>query len=75
VPEQSLAPRFDSEEMSPWLEKVQLNRHRRQKHPNPAEKARGGEIILNTPVRRAVLVARLPSAVSMALLFTFLASM
>ena len=31
--------------------------------PYPAEKARGGEIILNTPARRAVFLAGLIGAV------------
>ena len=31
--------------------------------PYPAEKARGGEIILNTPLRRAVFLAGLIGAV------------
>lgn len=33
------------------------------KEPYPAEKARGGEIILNTPRRRAVFIAGLLGAV------------
>ena len=34
--------------------------------PYPAEKARGGEIILNTPARRAVFVAGLIGAIVLA---------
>ncbi len=41
----------------------------------PAEKARGGEIILNTPARRAIFIAGLVGAVLVALLFSFLARM
>ena len=33
------------------------------KQPYPAEKARGGEIILNTPGRRAIFLAGLVGAV------------
>jgi hypothetical protein len=32
-------------------------------NPYPAEKARGGEIILNTPLRRAIFLAGLIGAV------------
>jgi hypothetical protein len=35
--------------------------------PYPAEKARGGEIILNTPARRAIFLAGLIGAVILAL--------
>jgi hypothetical protein len=35
--------------------------------PYPAEKARGGEIILNTPARRAIFLAGLIGAVVVAL--------
>jgi hypothetical protein len=35
--------------------------------PYPAEKARGGEIILNTPARRAIFLAGLIGAVVLAL--------
>ncbi len=35
--------------------------------PSPAEKARGGEIILNTPGRRAVFIAGLLGAVVLAI--------
>jgi hypothetical protein len=45
------------------------------KAPYPAEKARGGQIILNTPARRAIFIAGLVGAVLMALLFSFLAKM
>jgi hypothetical protein len=34
--------------------------------PYSAEKARGGEIILNTPARRAIFLARLIGAVVLA---------
>lgn len=34
--------------------------------PYPAEKARGGEIILNTPLRRAIFVAGLIGAIVLA---------
>jgi hypothetical protein len=37
------------------------------KEPYPAEKARGGEIILNTPGRRAVFIAGLLGAVVLAI--------
>ena len=39
--------------------------------PYPAEKARGGEIILNTPARRAIFVAGLIGAVVLALILVF----
>jgi hypothetical protein len=39
--------------------------------PYPAEKARGGEIILRTPLRRAIFVAGLAGAVVLALLTAF----
>jgi hypothetical protein len=45
------------------------------KAPYPAEKARGGEIILTTPARRAIFMTGLVGAVLMALLFGFLARM
>jgi hypothetical protein len=37
------------------------------KEPYPAEKARGGEIILNTPGRRAIFIAGLLGAVVLAI--------
>jgi hypothetical protein len=37
------------------------------KEPYPAERARGGEIILNTPGRRAVFIAGLLGAVVLAI--------
>jgi hypothetical protein len=37
------------------------------KEPYPEEKARGGEIILNTPGRRAVFIAGLLGAVVLAI--------
>jgi len=39
--------------------------------PYPAEKARGGEIILRTPLRRAIFIAGLVGAVVLALLLAF----
>lgn len=36
--------------------------------PYPAEKARGGEIILNTPLRRAVFLAGLIGAVCLVII-------
>lgn len=39
--------------------------------PYPAEKARGGEIILNTPLRRWIFVGGLTGAVVLALLLSF----
>jgi hypothetical protein len=39
-----------------------------QPAPYPAEKARGGEIILRTPLRRAIFVGGLVAAVIIALL-------
>jgi hypothetical protein len=41
--------------------------------PYPAVKARGGEIILNTPMRRAIFFAGLAGAVVLALLMTLFA--
>ncbi len=38
--------------------------------PYPAEKARGGEIILNTPARRAVFLAGLVGTVVLAIIVT-----
>ena len=45
------------------------------KAPYPAEKARGGEIILNTPARRAIFIAGLVGAVLVVFLFGLLARM
>ena len=39
--------------------------------PYPAEKARGGEIILNTPLKRGIFVADLAGAVALALVLSF----
>ncbi len=39
-----------------------------QPPPYPAEKARGGEIILRTPLRRAIFIGGLIAAVVIALL-------
>jgi hypothetical protein len=36
--------------------------------PYPAEKARGGEIILNTPLRRAVFLSGLIGAVALVII-------
>jgi hypothetical protein len=41
--------------------------------PYPAEKARGGEIILRTPTRRFVFLAGLVGAVAVGLLLPLLA--
>jgi hypothetical protein len=38
-----------------------------RRNPYPAEKARGGEIILDTPARRAVFIAGLIGAVALAI--------
>ncbi|WP_407179097.1 peptide ABC transporter permease [Bradyrhizobium sp. STM 3562] len=38
----------------------------------PAEKARGGEIILNTPARRWIFIAGLAGAVVLVLVLSFL---
>lgn len=43
-------------------------RNERQTAPYPAEKARGGEIILRTSLRRAIFIAGLAGAVVLALL-------
>jgi hypothetical protein len=40
--------------------------------PYPAERARGGEIILNTPLKRAIFIAGLAGAVVLALVLGFL---
>lgn len=45
---------------------------RRRADPYPAQKARGGEIILSTPARRAIFIAGLAGAVFLALLLTLL---
>jgi len=39
--------------------------------PYPAEKARGGDIILNTPLKRGLFVAGLAGAVALALVLSF----
>jgi hypothetical protein len=41
-----------------------------QPAPYPAEKARGGEIILRTPLRRAIFIGGLIAVVVVALLLT-----
>jgi hypothetical protein len=41
-----------------------------KQEPYPAEKARGGEIILNTPLKRWVFIAGLVGAVVLALLLS-----
>ena len=43
-----------------------------QPAPYPAEKARGGEIILNTPLKRRVFIAGLVGAVCLVLALSFL---
>jgi hypothetical protein len=43
--------------------------------PYPAEKTRGGEIILNTPGRRAVFIAGLVGAIVLVVIFGLLARM
>jgi hypothetical protein len=40
--------------------------------PYPAEKARGGEIILRTPARRAIFLAGLIGAVALIVIVSFL---
>ena len=40
--------------------------------PYPAEKARGGEIILNTPLRRAIFIAGLIGAIALVLILALL---
>jgi hypothetical protein len=49
-----------------------LNPSRRvmDQRPYPAEKARGGEIILNTPFRRTIFVAGLIGAFGLVLIMT-----
>jgi hypothetical protein len=44
----------------------------RRETPYPATKARGAEIILNTPARRAIFFAGLVGAVLLAMLLTLL---
>jgi len=39
--------------------------------PYPAEKARGGEIILRTPLRRAIFIGGLAGAVCLGLFLAF----
>lgn len=43
-----------------------------QQAPYPAEKARGGEIILKTPARRAIFLAGLIGAVLLVLILALL---
>jgi hypothetical protein len=40
--------------------------------PYPADKARGGDIILRTPLQRLVFIAGLAGAVILALVLTFI---
>jgi hypothetical protein len=47
------------------------DRNRQPPTPYPAEKARGGEIILRSPLRRAIFIAGLAGAVVLALLLAF----
>jgi hypothetical protein len=42
-----------------------------EQKPYPAEKARGGEIILNTPARRAIFLAGLIGTVVLAVVLMF----
>ena len=42
----------------------------KQSAPYPADKARGGDIILRTPLRRAIFIAGLAGAVILAILLT-----
>jgi hypothetical protein len=42
-----------------------------EQKPYPAEKARGGEIILNTPARRAIFLSGLIGAVVLAVVLMF----
>jgi hypothetical protein len=42
-----------------------------EQKPFPAEKARGGEIILNTPARRAIFLSGLIGAVVLAVVLMF----
>jgi hypothetical protein len=42
-----------------------------EQKPYPAEKARGGEIILNTPARRAIFLSGLIGAVVLAVILMF----
>jgi len=42
--------------------------------PYPAEKARGGEIILRTPLRRAIFIGGLAGAALLALVLALLAA-
>lgn len=44
----------------------------RRMDPYPAERARGGKIILNTPTRRAIFLAGLAGAIIFALLVTLI---
>jgi hypothetical protein len=44
-----------------------------QPAPYPAEKARGGEIILRTPARRVIFIAGLAGAVILVLLLQLMA--
>lgn len=44
-----------------------------QPQPYPAEKARGGEIILRTPQRRIIFIAGLAGAVLLAVVLTVFA--
>jgi hypothetical protein len=43
-----------------------------QPAPYPAKKARGGEIILNSPARRAIFVAGLIGAFALVLVLAFI---
>ncbi len=43
-----------------------------EQEPYPAEKARGGEIILDTRVKRGIFIAGLVGAIILVLIFVFL---
>jgi hypothetical protein len=46
-----------------------------RENPYPADKARGGEIVLNTPGRRAIFIAGLVGAVVLVAILGLLARM
>jgi hypothetical protein len=62
---------FTETERAAWSEKGRRNPHRRRK-PYPAEKARGGEIILNTPLRRWVFIGGLIGAIALVLFMSLM---
>jgi hypothetical protein len=74
--ERSLAPRFDSSQRGvSWSGEGPAQRAPPPVAPYPAEKARAGEIILNTPARRAVFIAGLVGAVLLVIVLGLLARM